>query len=61
MPLSIAPLRQPKRRHFALLDEQRLCRMLLTAQERPRGERWVEVPEIRPDWIGKPVPQSVMS
>ena len=56
MPLSLALLRPPRRRHYALLDEQRRCRMLLTAEQRPRGERWVEVPEIRLEWIGKPVP-----
>lgn len=61
MHLPITLLRQPKHRHFALLDEQRLCRMLLTAQEQPPGERWVEVPAIRPEWIGKPVPGGVIS
>lgn len=61
MPFSIALLHQPKRRHYVLLDEQRHCRMLLTTPERPHGEHWVEVPEIRPEWIGRPVPQSGIS
>lgn len=56
MPFSIPLLRQPRRRHYALLDEQRLCRMLLTAEQPPSGELWVEVPEICLQWIGRPVP-----
>jgi len=30
--------------------------MLLTAKQRPQGERWVEIAEVRLDWIGKPLP-----
>lgn len=48
--------RQPPRRHYALLDEERRCRMQLTAAERPKGESWIEIPEIRPEWIGKKLP-----
>lgn len=61
MPLPIALLRQPRRRHYALLDEQRRCRMLLTAEQPPRGANWVEVPEICLQWIGKPVPGAAMT
>ncbi|MGE6529100.1 hypothetical protein ACQKEM_08755 [Pseudomonas sp. NPDC077382] len=43
-------------RHYALLDDEDRCRMLLTAKERPHGERWVEIAEIRLGWIGKPLP-----
>jgi hypothetical protein len=32
--------------------------MLLTAKERPHGERWVEIAEIRLGWIGKPLPRA---
>ncbi|MCQ4277592.1 hypothetical protein NA643_00700 [Pseudomonas stutzeri] len=45
-------------RHYALLDDQDRCRMLLTAKERPHGERWVEIAEIRLGWIGKPLPRA---
>ncbi|MEL7558422.1 hypothetical protein [Stutzerimonas chloritidismutans] len=50
--------RQRPLRHYALLDEQDRCRMLLTAKERPHGERWVEIAEIRLNWIGKPLPRT---
>lgn len=46
---------RPARRHYALLDEQQRCRMLLTATERPRGERWVEVGEARLGMLGQPL------
>lgn len=52
---------RPKRRHFALLDEQRRCRMLLTAVERPSSTQWIEVPEIRLVWLGKPIPGALQS
>ncbi|KRW73524.1 hypothetical protein ACYCFL_07970 [Stutzerimonas nitrititolerans] len=52
---------RPKRRHFALLDEERRCRMLLTTVERPCSAQWIEVPEIRLDWIGKPIPGALQS
>lgn len=61
MPLSTALLRRlfsrQERRHYALLDDKRHCRMLLTATQRPEGDRWVEVVEARLAWIGRPLPQ----
>ena len=56
MSLWISLFQRPKRRHYALLDEEHRCRMLLTAVEPPRSERWIEVAEIRLDWIGKSIP-----
>ncbi|QWV16945.1 hypothetical protein [Stutzerimonas zhaodongensis] len=50
--------RQHPPRHYALLDDQDRCRMLLTAKKRPIGERWVEIAEVRLGWIGKPLPQA---
>lgn len=41
-------------RHYALLDDQQRCAMMLTAEQRPQGERWVEIAEIRLGWLGKP-------
>ncbi|SFI83932.1 hypothetical protein SAMN05216194_101585 [Stutzerimonas kunmingensis] len=38
-------LRRRKPRHFALLDEQGRCRMLLSSAGRPDGANWVEVEE----------------
>ncbi|MHB0763069.1 hypothetical protein ACYCFC_01490 [Stutzerimonas sp. NM35] len=58
MLMSLAVLRRPMRRHYAFVDDEDSCRMLLTAASRPHGERWVEVREIRLDWIGKPIPSS---
>lgn len=38
MSLWISLFQRPKRRHYALLDEEHRCRMLLTAIEPPRSE-----------------------
>jgi len=46
---------RPVRRHYALLDEQQRCRMLLTATERPNGERWVEIGEASLGMLGQPL------
>lgn len=46
---------RPVRRHYALLDEERCCRMLLTATERPHGEHWVEVDDVCLGMIGRPL------
>jgi len=56
MPILNFLQRQPRYRHYALLDGDHHCRMLLTAAERPTGERWREIPEIRPEWIGRKLP-----
>lgn len=56
-----ALLRRSAPRHYALLDEQRCCRMLLTATKRPDGDRWVEVSEMRLGLIGKPLPDASSS
>lgn len=57
MTLLTALFRRPIRRHYALLDDQQRCRMLLTSTQRPHGERWIEVMEIRLGWIGQALPQ----
>jgi hypothetical protein len=46
-------------RHYALLDDQRCCRMLMTATRQPAGDHWVEVPEMRLGLIGKTLPHIV--
>lgn len=58
MPLFKNLFRPRAARHYALLDNQQCCCMLLTAKQRPQGERWVEITEIRLGWIGKPLPQA---
>lgn len=58
MSLLTALLRRPAPRHYALLDEQRRCRMLLTSIAPPRGDGWVEVDEIGLGMIGRPLPHT---
>lgn len=58
MSLFDALLRRSAPRHYALLDEQRCCRMLMTATKQPDGDHWVEVPEMRLGLIGKPLPHA---
>ncbi|KJH83383.1 hypothetical protein [Stutzerimonas stutzeri] len=57
MTLLTALFRRPIRRHYALLDDEQRCRMLLTSTQRPQGERWIEVMEIHLGWIGQALPQ----
>ena len=57
MSLLTALFQRPVRRHYALLDEERCCRMLLTAVQPPQGGHWVQVNEIRLGWIGRPLPK----
>jgi len=40
--------------------EQGCCRMLCTATNRPRGRQWIEVGEVRLDWIGRPLPDDAI-
>ncbi|HCJ31260.1 MAG TPA: hypothetical protein DHV63_18670 [Pseudomonas sp.] len=56
MSLLTALFRRPLRRHYALLDDQHRCCLLLTAMERPHGDRWAEVGEISLGMIGRPLP-----
>lgn len=56
MSLLDALLRRSIPRHYALLDDQRCCRMLMTAAKQPDGDHWVEVPEMRLGLIGKTLP-----
>lgn len=52
------PFKRPSPRHYALLDEQNRCRMLLSAVERPLGNRWMEVGEACLGMLGKPLPNN---
>lgn len=51
-------LRRRTLRHFALLDENGLCRMLLSSSEKPAGAKWIEIHEARLSWIGHEIPAS---
>ena len=57
MSLLTALFQRPVRRHYALLDEEQCCRMLLTAAQPPRSGHWVQVDEICLGWIGRPLPK----
>ncbi|MDX5373392.1 MAG: hypothetical protein LPK18_13275 [Pseudomonadaceae bacterium] len=43
-------------RCFALLDARGICRALREARERPGEAGWVEVSELRSQWLGQPLP-----
>ncbi|MDY1018518.1 hypothetical protein SOM59_15605 [Pseudomonas coleopterorum] len=46
---------QPYRCYVAL-DRQGLCRAFKQCQLPPSGDGWVEVGDIRPQWLGQPLP-----
>lgn len=56
MSLLTALFHRPVRHHYALLDEDQCCRMLLTAVQPPERGNWVQVDEICLGWIGRPLP-----
>ncbi len=56
MSLLTALFQRPARRHYALLDEDQCCRMLLTSEQPPRSGHWVQVDEVCLGWIGRPLP-----
>ncbi|MDD0841504.1 hypothetical protein [Pseudomonas sp. Gutcm_11s] len=43
-------------RRFALLDAMGNCRALREASEMPGEDGWVEVNELRPQWLGQRLP-----
>ena len=43
-------------RHFALIDDEGLCRALRQMQEHPNQSGWVEVREPSIAWLGAPLP-----
>lgn len=45
-------------RHFALLDNQGLCRALRQCRECPTDGNWIEVNESCPAWLGRPLAPS---
>ncbi|KAF0861726.1 hypothetical protein [Pseudomonas sp. LD120] len=54
---SLFTARQPFR-SFALLDSQGHCRAFKHCQTPPVGDGWVEIEEIRLNWLHKPLPIS---
>ena len=47
-----------RRRCYAQLSPQGLCLALWELNDSPRQGHWVEVCEMEPRWIGKPLPAS---
>lgn len=47
-------------RRFALLDAMGTCRALREARELPGETGWVEVRELRDQWLGQPLPLDVL-
>lgn len=43
-------------RHFALLDNQGICRALRQSSQAPSSSHWVEVHKPHPGWLEKPLP-----
>lgn len=50
-------LQRPSMRHFALLDQNGICRGLRHSRERPAGSCWVEVGECRLAWLQRRLPK----
>jgi hypothetical protein len=50
----------PRSRHrcFALLDRNGYCQAFKQCNLRPSGEGWVEIEEIRLNWLQQPLPAS---
>ena len=47
-------------RRFALLDATGTCRALREARELPAEDGWVEVRELRNQWLGQALPLEAM-
>jgi hypothetical protein len=43
-------------RRYALLDAQGYCRALREVRQQPLETGWVEVHELRSQWLGQPLP-----
>ena len=52
---SLFGTRQPYRNYVAL-DGHGHCRAFKQCQQPPQGEGWVEVNDIRPQWLGQALP-----
>lgn len=49
-----------RKRCFALLDASGICRALREAHEQPAEPGWVEVHELRSQWLGQTLPLEAM-
>ncbi|AVU77793.1 hypothetical protein PSH91_04710 [Pseudomonas sp. FP1154] len=49
---------RPQHRCFALLDRNGRCQAFKQCSLQPMGEGWVEIEEIRLNWLHQPLPAS---
>jgi hypothetical protein len=49
---------RPQHRSFALLDRNGHCQAFKQCSLQPMGDGWVEIEEIRLNWLHKPLPAS---
>ncbi|MCI0996619.1 hypothetical protein HNO91_20605 [Pseudomonas corrugata] len=49
---------RPQHRSFALLDRNGRCQAFKQCSLQPMGEGWVEIEEIRLNWLNQPLPAS---
>lgn len=49
---------RPHHRSFALLDRDGRCQAFKQCSLQPMGEGWVEIEEIRLNWLNQPLPAS---
>jgi hypothetical protein len=49
---------RPKFRSYALLDAQGRCQAFKHCSQAPAGHGWVEIEEIRLNWLHQPLPAS---
>ena len=49
---------RPLHRSFALLDRQGRCQAFKQCSLQPMGDGWVEIDEIRLNWLHQPLPVS---
>lgn len=47
---------RPRLRHYALLDENGVCRALRQCAQPPTDGRWVEIEQGLPHWLNRPLP-----
>jgi hypothetical protein len=50
---------RPLHRCFALLDRQGHCQAFKQCSLQPMGDDWVEIEEIRLNWLNQPLPAGV--
>jgi len=50
--------RRPRHRNYARLDAQGRCQAFKHCSQPPKGEGWVEIEEIRLNWLHQTLPLS---